>query len=291
MQSTREKYGPYCNGGQEYADCTTPDCQHPTCLFRVASCSPEKILNCQPGCRCPQDRPFWVQQIARCVSQEWCDENGPPPRAVYGGKNLAKLKAAYNLKTAELMSRSISKGKPLDFNDFMIDGKGELVPTTTLVAPLTTTTKPKEEDIVCKNGQVKHGCTCGRPDIYEKTCSNRKRPKCPEYRCRWGCKCPKEFRIWDEKVQACIKAKDCGFYEDQEQKCADFYNENPSEMKRWISEKKLHPWHCLSYHFCRFGRLIVEKCPCGQYFDGVQKVCVKGDGKSSCEVEKCEIES
>ena len=125
MQSTREKYGPYCNGGQEYADCTTPDCQHPTCLFRVAKCEPEKILNCQPGCRCPQDRPFWVQQIARCVSQQWCDENGPPPRAVYGGKNVAKLKAAYNLKTAELMSRSISNGKKIDFNDFMIDANGE----------------------------------------------------------------------------------------------------------------------------------------------------------------------
>ena len=68
--------------------------------------------------------------MARCVSLEWCDENGPPPRATYGGKDIANLKAAYNLKTAELLSRSISQGKPIDFNDYMVDGKGELVPTT-----------------------------------------------------------------------------------------------------------------------------------------------------------------
>lgn len=291
MTSTREKYGPYCNGGQEYVDCATPECSHPTCLFRVAqNCEPSQIFNCQPGCRCPMDRPFWVQQFARCVTQDWCDDNGPPPRAVYGGKNIAKLKAAYNSKTAELMSRSISQGKPIDFNDFMINENGELIPTTTVVAPLTTTVKLEKADIICTNGQVKHACTCGRPDIYEKTCSSRKRPKCPEYRCRWGCKCPKELRIWDDKVQACIKAKSCTYYDEEEQKCADFYNENPAEMKRWISEKKVHPWHCLSYHFCRFGRLIVEKCPCGHYFDQGKQVCKIG-GSGNCAVEQCSNES
>ena len=253
-----------CNGEQVFNACAAK-CPHPTCLFRQPDCEPINILACMQSCTCPPETPYWVDQLRRCVGEEWCDMNGPVPLRVIKGSRIAEAMLRKDEKLA-IMAGALG---PIRLDEY-----GRPITTTTLIPPITTTTLPSKDSIKCANGKLVTDCNCGRDDIYEMTCKNLEPPNCPDYRCRYGCACPTNKPVWDPLIESCIEINHCQYFLDELEFCQQYYNEDPTDFKRYFTDRKAHEHSCEHYVFCRFGKFIIEKCDCGYWYNGDSGKCV-----------------